>query len=236
LTGQSEPAGRGALTPAVVAAALFAVLAAAISISFVVSRGGLVLPVAATRSGDVAAVSPAPASAVTTPTAASTPSPIATVAPSDVPTPTPVSTPKPSTRPSAAPGPFPTLAPGDPLIGLPACPDHPGCYIYTVRRGDTFSGVSDRFGLLLWVTAALNPEVTDQGQILVGQPLYLGHDPMARLELCRDGSCRQYVVRAGDSVSAIAARFHLSTAAVQAANPGLGTIRVGDVVRLPISG
>jgi len=219
----------------VVAAAVFAVLAAAISISFVVSRGGLVLPVAATRSGDVATVSARPQeSHVATSSSRPVSSPAVTVGPSVVPTP--ATTPKPSARPSPAPGSFPTLAPGDPLIGLPGCPDHPGCYVYTVRRGDTFSGVSDRFGLLLWVTTALNPEVTDPSRIVVGQALYLGHDPMARLERCPDGSCRLYVVRSGDSVSAIAARFHLSTAAVEAANPGLGTIRAGDLVRLPISG
>jgi nucleoid-associated protein YgaU len=231
VTGQRGPAGRGALTPAVVAAALFAVFAAAVSISFVVSRGGLVLPVAATRSGDAAALASPGASSPAGSSPRTTAAPVVSARPGATPAPEVTPSPAPS---DSRPGADPTLAPGDPLLGLPTCPDHPACYVYTVRRGDTFSGVSDRFGLLLWVTTALNPEVRDPGRIVVGQPLYLGHDPMARLERCLDRACRLYIVRPGDSLSAIASRFHLSTGALLAANPGIKPLRVGDEVRLPV--
>ncbi len=130
----------------------------------------------------------------------------------------------------------PPTGPPDPLAALAPCPDHPGCFLYTVRRGDTYSGVSDRFGVGLWIMDALNPEVADKRVIVVGQTLYLGHDPTARLDLCPDASCHLYVVRSGDTLSAIAGRYGLSVTGIEALNPGLdpGYIVTGQVIRLPL--
>jgi len=238
----SEPAGqggRGALTPAVVAAAAFATLAALASVAFVTARGGLALPVAATETPPVFAAASPPLPAEQTPAATPSEAPIGS---SIAPTPSTEATPEPSAPAEASPSPpgppipAASLDPRDPLAALPPCPSHPGCYLYTVRRGDTYSGVSDRFGVGIWIMTALNPEVGNRQIVLVGQTLYLGHDPTARLDLCPDGTCHLYVVRAGDTLSAIAGRYGLSVAGIEASNPSLEPSRIvsGEVIRLPL--
>ena len=229
MSGPIRAWGRGALTPAVVAAAAFAALAAVVSIAFVTARGGLQLPVAPT-SPPVAIASELPSRtppATTEAPSASVPPP-ATARPSPATSPTPGATPAPTASPAGPP---------DPLLALPACPGHPGCFSYTVRRGDSYSGISDRYGVLLWIMDALNPEVSDKRLIVVGQTLYLGHDPTARLDPCPDATCHLYVVRSGDTLSTIAGRYRLSMAGIEAINPGLdpSVIVTGQVIRLPLS-
>jgi len=217
VSGSTEARGRRVLTPAVTAATAFAILAAVVSIAFVSARGGLQLPVAATPTPGIAAASTAPtASVVPAPTTEASGSPSA----------------GPNGGPSANP---PTQAPAsgppDPLAALPGCPGHPGCFEYVVRRGDSFSAVSDRYGLLLWITRALNPEVTDDRLILVG------HDPTVRLDPCPDGAaCHLYAVRSGDTVSTIASRYGLSVEGILALNPALDPSHIvtGQVIRLPL--
>lgn len=230
MSGPTAPPGRRTLTPPVIGAAAFTVLAALASVVFVTARGGLALPVAATHGPPVAIASPIP-------TAPS--SPAVTVAPGASPTqiPSSGSTPEPSA--GATPQPTAAATPSgspDPLAALPSCPDHPGCHLYTVRRGDTYSEVSDRYGVGLWVMDALNPEVADARLIVVGQTLYLGHDPTARLDLCPDGACHLYAVRSGDTLSTIAGRYGLSVPGIEALNPKLDPARLvaGQVIRLPL--
>jgi nucleoid-associated protein YgaU len=238
MAGPGARGGDRVITPAVTAAAIFALIAALGSVAFVSARGGLALPVAATSTaGSVAAslgsqASPvAEASLTATAAATSSASPAPSAAPSAAPTPSP--------QPSAAATPTPTVGPStrpsDPLAALPGCPDHPGCFEYTVRRGDSYTAVNDRFGLLLWITDALNPEVGDKGVIVVGQTLYLGRDPEARLDPCPAGvACRLYLVRSGDTLSAIAGRYGIGITGIRVLNPDLGTLVPGKVIRLPL--
>lgn len=219
------------LTPAVLASALFAAACAVFAVTFVAGRGGLQMPVAGTG-GPVAvasespgaAASPSPEPATPAPTVAFTAEP--TVAPSLEPSlaPTPLPT---------APG--PTIDPNDPLAKLPSCPDHPGCFIYIVQRGDTFTGIVSRYLLSVTTVLALNPELSDPSLIVVGQTLYLGRDPFARLDPCPNAEpCSLYVVVAGDSITRIAARYGITAEAIREANPDLSSpIHAGDVLKLP---
>ena len=232
--------GHRALTPTVAAAGTFATIAAVISIAFVVGHGGLQLPVAANGSAApigsslVAFASPTPSAP---PAASPSPAvgPIATptaAVPSSVPS-TPPS-PEPSSSPTASP---PPSGPPDPLAALAACPGHPGCHLYVVRRGDTLSRVSDRFEVPLWVTQALNPDAADASFIVVGQRLYLGRDPMVLLDPCPGGAaCHLYVIQRGDTVSRIGHRYHLKTQAILDLNPRLVPTAMvpGQVIRLPL--
>lgn len=233
MAGPKTLSGRRVLTPAVTAAAVFAAVSFLVSVAFVSVRGGLQLPVAATATPGMAVGSPVP-----------TPQP--SVAPTALPSPTTETTTAPSVAPatSATPGASAPATPGvppsgppDPLLALPGCPGHPGCFQYTVRRGDSFSAISDRYGLLLWITRALNPEVTNEAVITIGQTLYLGRDPTARLEPCPNGAaCHLYTVRSGDTLSTIAGRYGLSTAGILALNPSVdpAVIVTGQVLRLPL--
>ena len=220
----SRPPARRTLTPAVLLATAFMVVCAVVSIGFVAANGGLVVPqlVAAASTGPTAALpSSEPASPATVSPA---PTPAATV-------------PAPSSSqpgPSVAPTPIPSL---DPLAALPACPDHPGCYLYTIRRGDTLSSIGSHWLIPVSTLEALNPQVTDPSTIVVGQVLYLGRTPFVRLDRCPDlAGCYLYVVRPGDRLSTIAGRFGTTTSAILALNPAItdpNTIYSGRTIRLP---
>jgi LysM repeat protein len=123
------------------------------------------------------------------------------------------------------------------LLALAGCPGHPGCHEYVVRRGDSYSEINDRFGLLLWITDALNPEVGDKQVIVVGRTLYLGRDPEARLAPCPAGErCHLYTVQPGDTISGIAVRFGVTVDGIHALNSTLvaNEIVTGQVIRLPL--
>lgn len=220
----SRPPARRTLTPAVLLATAFMVVCAVVSIGFVAANGGLVVPqlVAAASTGPTAALpssepaSPAPVSPAPTP-AATVPAPSSS-----------------QPGPSLAPTPIPSL---DPLAALPACPDHPGCYLYTIRRGDTLSSIGSHWLIPVSTLEALNPQVTDPSTIVVGQVLYLGRTPFVRLDRCPDlAGCYLYVVRPGDRLSTIAGRFGTTTSAILALNPAItdpNTIYSGRTIRLP---
>lgn len=230
-----EQPARRALTPAVLASALFAAACAVIAITFVASRGGLQMPIAASAS----------AAAVASATAASAAPSAAppTAAPSSPPGVSPEPSAAPSIAPSIAPTPVPSPTPAgspDPLTALPGCPDIPGCYEYRIQRGDSLSGVASRYAIPVSVVLALNPEITDPSTIVVGEVLYLGRDPFLRLPPCDAvPDCSLYTVRPGDQLSTIAGRFGLTTEAILAANPEItdpNAIFSGQVLRLPHAG
>jgi LysM repeat protein len=129
------------------------------------------------------------------------------------------------------------VAPGDPLLALPRCPDQPGCFVYQVRRGDTLSGVASRYAIPVATVVALNPQLSDPGTVVVGDPLYLGRSPFLRLERCAgDAPCWLYTVAPGDGLATIAFRFGLTVEAILNANPAItdpNAIYSGQVIRLP---
>src|SRR4029077_8825188 len=116
----------------------------------------------------------------------------------------------------------PTLDPADPLLRLPACPNAPGCFEYTIQRGDSLSGVASRYLIPVSTVLALNPELVDPRVVVVGHILYLGRDPFVRLPACADEpGCSLYTVQPGDRLSTIAGRFGITLEAILAANPAI---------------
>jgi LysM repeat protein len=120
---------------------------------------------------------------------------------------------------------------------LPACPNVPGCFEYTIERGDSLSGVASRYRIPVSTVLALNPELVDPSVVVVGHILYLGRDPFVRLPGCGDEpNCSLYTVRPGDRLSTIAGRFGITLEVILAANPAItdpSLIRTGQVIRLP---
>ncbi|MBM4431690.1 MAG: LysM peptidoglycan-binding domain-containing protein [Chloroflexi bacterium] len=107
---------------------------------------------------------------------------------------------------------------------------------YVVQKGDTLSGIALRYGVNLWELRKANG-LLGTHLIFPGQALVLpgagGTVPEAPPE-----TSDTYVVRSGDTLSAIAARFN-TTAFALARNNGIADpslIREGQVLRVPRQG
>lgn len=116
---------------------------------------------------------------------------------------------------------------------------------YTVQPGDTVSQIALRAGVTQAAIIAAN-KLNQAGFIRAGQVLTLpgkaapapsgAAQPAKPASSTSSGSTTAYTVRAGDTLSHIAARNSTTVAALRAANPGLddrGTIRVGQQLRVP---
>lgn len=121
---------------------------------------------------------------------------------------------------------------GTAAVDLPVVPDVPSGprpRTVVVVAGDTLGGIAARFGTTSAVLQALNA-IPDPDVILVGQVLRLpGPGPAG------PHAPRSVVVRAGDTLGEIAARFRTTTAVLQRLNhlPDPDVILVGQVLRLP---
>ncbi len=121
---------------------------------------------------------------------------------------------------------IPTSAGG--ATPAPAQPPTPTGGLYTVRPGDTVSGIALRYGITSWALIQAN-NLASANLIYVGQQLIIPGG--ATTPTPAQGT---YTVRPGDTLSSIAARFGTTAAALAAqngiANPEL--IYVGQVLRL----
>ena len=99
---------------------------------------------------------------------------------------------------------------------------------YVVQAGDTLSGIAARFGTTVANLVSLN-NISDPNLIYVGQVLIISGST---------SNYTSYTVQAGDSLSAIAARFGTTVAELVSlnniSNPNL--IYVGQVLKIQLSG
>ena len=168
------PAKRGLSTP-VALSALALVAAAALSVAFLLVRGGLTMPVASVVPSGVAVISPAPASQVAvalpdpTPTEA-----IPTASPTPSPSPSPTASPSPAPTPPPTPAPTPARTPprtSDRYALLEPCPGRNNCWIYTVRSGDNLRSIANYFGVSYPTVLDMNPQITDPTTIRAGDEI-----------------------------------------------------------------
>jgi LysM repeat protein len=100
---------------------------------------------------------------------------------------------QPAPAPSPAPAPTPAPAPAP----------QPSYTLYTVRKGDTLSGIASRYGTTYQKIAAdngiANPNLIYPGQVLKIYPAGGGSSS--------GGSTKTYTVKKGDTLSGIAAKF-----------------------------
>src|SRR5690348_11896362 len=79
---------------------------------------------------------------------------------------------------------------------------------YIVHSGDTFSAIAARFGVTLATLEAANPQITDPNRIFPGQIITIpGSSPAPG---------PAYVVHSGDTLTAIASRFGVTLATLEA--------------------
>ena len=120
----------------------------------------------------------AQATVTASPTVVPTPSP----APTSSPVPTPTAPPSASPTPplTATPSPTHTAAPtgiAARWAGLPHCPSPQTCYIYTVRKGDTFFGIATYYGTNVAGLKKLNPQYATNTTIHVGDKIKVPPPP-----------------------------------------------------------
>jgi peptidoglycan DL-endopeptidase LytE len=105
---------------------------------------------------------------------------------------------------------------------------------YTVVAGDTLSAIAARFGTTTATLASAN-HLANPNLIIVGEVLAVPGGSPSQPAPTRSGLTGRYTVVAGDTLSAIAARFGTTTATLASANhlanPNL--IIVGEVLAVP---
>jgi lysozyme len=112
---------------------------------------------------------------------------------------------------------------------------------YTVKAGDTMSGIASKFGVSLDALLKANPQVTNPNVIYAGQVLRVpdkssgggGPAPDPKPEP------QKYTVKSNDTLSGIAKRFGVSLSDLLAANPQIknpNIIYPGQVLTIPGKG
>lgn len=112
---------------------------------------------------------------------------------------------------------------------------------YVVQPGDTLASIARRFGTTVQAILAANPRITDPNLIFVGQVITIpvttpGPTPPPTPPPPPPPGFRRYVVRRGDTLNTIAARFGTTVNAILAANPQIrnpNLIFPGQVIRIP---
>jgi len=102
---------------------------------------------------------------------------------------------------------------------------------YTVRSGDTLSGIAASHGVSLAALEAANPQIKNPNLIHAGETVHLPGGASAA-----NGGGSNYTVRSGDTLSAIASRNGVSLSALLAANPQIknaNLIYPGQTVHIP---
>jgi lysozyme len=106
---------------------------------------------------------------------------------------------------------------------------------YTVRSGDTVSEIAQKFGLTVDTIEKLNGIDPKTDAIFVGQILKLKATATVPSKAPVPAKPVTYIVKSGDTVSEIAAKFGLTVAALESLNginPSTDTIYVGQVLTI----
>lgn len=105
--------------------------------------------------------------------------------------------------------------------------------IYIVARGDTLKAVAIRFGTSIPALVSLNPDITNVNVIYEGQRVIVSGSVVVPPPPPGGGD---YIVKRGDTLRIIAARFNTTVAAILQVNPGItnqNLIYVGQGINLP---
>ncbi|HEY8343797.1 MAG TPA: LysM domain-containing protein [Bacillota bacterium] len=105
----------------------------------------------------------------------------------------------------------------------------PGGFLYTIRAGDTFFSIANRFNISVDALVQANPGV-DPDRLQIGQQICVPTAPPAQ---CPGGFF--YTIRAGDTFFSLAARFNVTVQQLINANPGVdpNRLQIGQQICIP---
>lgn len=111
----------------------------------------------------------------------------------------------------------------------------PGGFLYTIRAGDTYFSIAQRFGTVVPALVAANPGV-DPNRLAIGQQICVPSTipgPTPQPTPCPGG--RSYTIVPGDTLFSLAQRFNTTVQAIIAANPGIdpNSLQVGRIICIP---
>ncbi len=112
-----------------------------------------------------------------------------------------------------------------------------GSFAYTIKAGDTYFALANRFGTTVAAIEALNPGI-NPNNLQVGMPICIPGAPRqettASTRQCPAGSFA-HVVQAGDTFFNLAQRYNTTVAAIQALNPGVNpnNLQIGQIICIP---
>ncbi|WP_246579258.1 LysM peptidoglycan-binding domain-containing protein [Alkaliphilus flagellatus] len=121
------------------------------------------------------------------------------------------------------------------VICMPGIPPTPGCPAgttpYTIRSGDTFFLLAQRFNTTVEAIQRANPGV-DPNNLQIGQVICMPGTPPT--PGCPAGTT-PYTIRSGDTFFLLAQRFNTTVEAIQRANPGVNpnNLQIGQVICMP---
>ncbi len=125
-------------------------------------------------------------------------------------------------------------------ICIPAPPagNCPGGFLYTIKAGDTYYAIAQRYGTVVPALIAANPGV-DPNRLAIGQVICVPAPrptptPTPTPLPCPGGQL--YTIKAGDTLYALANRFNTTVAAIRRANPGIDPtqLMIGQVICIPV--
>lgn len=115
---------------------------------------------------------------------------------------------------------------------------------HKVERGETIFGISHKYGITEQRLIELNPFLKDglkAGQTLtVGEttrreaPVPVAAAPEAEQPAATVGEVKGYIVKKNETLYSIAVANGITVAELEAANPGLVTLRTGQVINIPV--
>ncbi|GAB6087828.1 LysM peptidoglycan-binding domain-containing protein [Alkaliphilus crotonatoxidans] len=123
--------------------------------------------------------------------------------------------------------------PGRPTPPPPStCPA--GTTAYTIRPGDTFFSLAQRFNTTVEAIQRANPGV-DPNNLQVGQRICIPGTPTPPPPSTCPAGTTAYIIRAGDTFFSLAQRFNTTVEAIQRANPGVdpNNLQIGQRICIP---
>jgi len=114
----------------------------------------------------------------------------------------------------------------------PACPI--GTQPYEIRSGDTLAGIANRFNTTVEEIVQANPGI-DPYRLQIGESICIPQQSQPQEPACP--TMNYYVIRRGDTLSAIARAFNIQLQELLSVNPGINpnALSVGQTICIPLA-